>query len=74
MKKKIGVPIRVQMFGGFLVSILFIILGRSISYQRAAYTSSTRIRVAKYRLYIEGTGEQELWQIVHSLTEQEALN
>ena len=23
MKKKIGVPIRVQMFGGFLVSILF---------------------------------------------------
>ena len=80
MKKKIGVPIRVQLFGGFLVSILFIILGRSISYQRAAdsltanYTSSTRIRVAKYRLYIEGTGEQELWQIVHSLTEQEALN
>ncbi len=48
MKKKIGVPIRVQMFGGFLVSILFIILVGSISYQRAAdslianYTSSTR--------------------------------
>ena len=48
MKKKIGVPIRVQMFGGFLVSILFIILVGSISYQKAAdsltanYTSSTR--------------------------------
>lgn len=36
MKKKIGVPIRVQMFGGFLVSILFIILVGSISYQKAA--------------------------------------